>query len=149
MILAIMREQGRADAENLQARSADMTNDELYTESRKIPSYKGAVASMNMLNRKAGRKDGFVCVSSAGTVCRLLQIYDSDIFTGEPESLPAQWGRVWSNDPSLAKDFVSDANSPYHKGNCCIENNDVFRSKEDNNVHAPSSYPNGWEKVSV
>ena len=147
MILSMVKEQGKAEAERLQMRSADMTNDELYAESRKIPSFKGAVARMNMLYRKAGQKEGFVCVSSAGTVCRLLQNYDSDIFTEEPEELSAQWGRVWSNDPAQAKDFVSDANSPYHKGNCCREMGEVFRSRMDNNTHAPSAYPEGWEKA--
>lgn len=144
-----MREQGKADAESLQARSAEMTNNELYAESRKIPSFKGAVARMNMLNRKAGMKGGFVCISSAGTICRLLQNYDSNVFKGEPEFLPAQWGRVWSNDPAEAKDFVSDANSPYHKGNCCRENGEAFRSKYDNNTHAPSAWAEGWEAVDV
>ena len=147
MILAIMREQGKVDAESLQARSADMTNDELYAEERKIPSFKSAVAAKNMLERKADRKEGFVCISSAGTVCRLLQNYDSSIFTGEPEELAAQWGRVWSNDPAKAKDFVSDANSPYHTGNCCVEGGSVFRSRYDNNTHAPSAWPEGWENA--
>ena len=142
-----MREQGKADAESLQAKAGEMTGDELNAEARKIPSFKEAAARKNMLQRKAGQKDGFVCMSAAGTVCRLLQTYDSNIFTGEPEELPAQWGRVWSNDPAQAKEFVSDANSPYHKGNCCREGGFVFRSRYDNNTHAPSAYPEGWEKA--
>ena len=44
----------------------------------------------------AGLTDGFVCKSSAGRVVRLLQPYDSNIYTGEPEELPA-WrsSSVW------------------------------------------------------
>jgi hypothetical protein len=78
---------------------------------------------------------------------KLLQPYDSTIFTGEPEELPAQWGFVWSNDPAKAKPFVAISTSPYMKGNCCSEEGEVFRSLIDNNVHAPSAYPQGWEHV--
>ena len=145
------REQGKAlgfaNAQTLQEKSAEMTSDELYAAENDIPRFKEAVKNKNMMERKAGRKDGFVCISTAGTVSRLLQNYDSNIFTGEPEELHAQWGRVWSNDPAKAKDFVADANSPYHKGNCCKENGEVFRSKYDNNVHAPSAWAEGWESV--
>lgn len=146
-VLQRERDRGRAAAQVVQEKSAEMTNDELYAAVNDIPSFKAAVKNKNMLYRKAGIKDGFVCVSTAGTVSRLLQNYDSDIFKGEPEELPAQWGRVWSNDPAQAKDFVEDANSPYHTGNCCKENGEVFRSKADNNVHPPSAAPNLWEKV--
>ena len=98
---------------------------------------------MNMLERPVG----FVCKSSAGRVVKLLQVYDSTIYTDEPENLPAQWGFVWSDDPTHALPFIALATSPYMKGNCCIENDMVFRSLIDNNVHAPSAYPQGWEAV--
>ena len=96
-----------------------------------------------MLNRPVG----FVCKSSAGRVVKLLQVYDSNIYTNEPEELPAQWGFVWSDDPAHAKPFMAISTSPYMKGNCCTEGNSVFRSTIDNNVHAPSAYPQGWEQV--
>ena len=147
MILTVMQAQGKADAEKLQEKAGEMTNMELYAERYKMPAFRKVLEKTNMLQLKAGQKDGFVCVSSAGTVCRLLQNYDSAIFTGEPEKLPAQWGRVWSDDPAEAKEFTADANSPYHKGNCCMENGQVFRSKMDGNVHPPSAYPDGWEPV--
>lgn len=132
-----------ADAQNLQSRSAGMTGTELYAEDSKIPAFKAAVAKMNMLERKLG----FVCKSSAGRVVRLLQPYNSDIYTAEPEELPAQWGFVWSDDPAKALPFVSISTSPYMKGNCCTENGKTHRSKQDNNVHAPSAWPAGWEVV--
>lgn len=148
-VLKRERDRGRADAQAVQDKSAEMTGTELNAAEEKIPRFAEAVKVMNMLERKAGMTDGFVCKSTAGRVVRLIQNYDSTIFTAEPEELPAQWGFVWSNDPAHAKPFIALATSPYNKGNCCTENDEVFRSKIDGNVHAPSSYPQGWEKVAV
>lgn len=146
-VLEAMRKQGRATALAVQEKSSTMTGTELNAEADYIPSFQVAKATMNMLNRKAGMTDGFVCKSSAGRVVRLIQNYDSTIYTAEPEELPAQWGFVWSNDPAHAQPFIALATSPYMKGNCCTDNGDTFRSKVDNNVHAPSAWPDGWEKV--
>lgn len=146
-VLETMKRSGKLAAESVQVRSSEMTGTELNAEELYIPSFKAAVANKNMLDRKAGLTDGFVCKSSAGRVVRLIQNYDSTIFTQEPEELPAQFGFVWSNDPAHAKPFVAISTSPYMKGNCCTEGEQTFRSKEDNNVHAPSAYPQGWEVV--
>lgn len=143
--LNIMREQGKADALALQEASSTMNGTELNAADNRIPEFKEAVKVMNMMKRHSGLKDGFVCKSSAGRVVRLIQNYDSDIFTAEPEELPAQYGFVWSDDPKKAKPFIALSTSPYMKGNCCTENDGTYRSKIDNNVHAPSAYPQGWE----
>lgn len=143
----IMYEAGRADALSLQERSVDMNGTELNASDNIIPDFQAAKATMNMLNRHAGMRDGFVCKSTEGRIVRLLQNYDSDIYTGEPETLPAQWGFVWSTDPAKAKPFISLATSPYNTGECCTENGAVYCSKMDNNVYAPSAYPAGWEEV--
>lgn len=132
-------------AQAVQANAENMTGTELNAEDKYIPEFKMAVAKMNMLQRPIG----FVCKSSAGRVVKLLQVYDSNIYTSEPEELPAQWGFVWSDDPAKAKPFIALSTSPYMKGNCCIENDKVYRSKNDNNVHSPSAYPAGWELVEV
>lgn len=145
-VLKRERDRGRLAALEVQSNSPNMTGTELNAVDDRIPQFKEAVKHMNMLDRKAGLTDGFVCKSSAGRVVRLIQNYDSDIFTAEPEELPAQYGFVWSNDPAKAKPFVAISTSPYMKGNCCTENDEPFRSKIDNNVHAPSAYPNGWER---
>lgn len=142
-VLETMKRSGKLAAQAVQEKSADMTGTELNGESMYIPDFKAAIKKMNMLERKVG----FVCKSSAGRVVKLLQKYDSSIYTQEPEELPAQFGFVWSNDPAKARPFVAISTSPYMKGNCCSENDDVYRSKIDNNVFAPSAYPQGWEKV--
>ena len=143
----VMYEEGRRQALDLQSRSPEMTGTELNAEEDKIPSFQAAVKQKNMLDRKAGQTDGFVCKSTAGRVVRLIQNYDSDIYTQEPEELPAQWGFVWSDDPAKAKPFIAMSTSPYMAGNCCTENGITYRSTIDNNVWAPSAYPAGWEVV--
>lgn len=146
-VLKRERDRGRIAALEVQDKSSGMTGTELYAVDDRIPRFKAAVAKMNMLNRKAGQEDGFVCKSSAGRVVRLLQNYDSDIFTGEPEEMPAQWGFVWSNDPAKARPFVAISTSPYGIGDCCTENGNTYRSLYANNVSAPSAWPDGWEQV--
>lgn len=136
-------DRGRMAAMEVQEKSTDMTGTELYAVDDRIPRFKSAVAKENMLTRPIG----YVCKSSAGRVVRLIQNYDSNIFTGEPEELPAQWGFVWSNDPAKALPFVAISTSPYMTGNCCTENGAVYRSTMDNNVWAPSAYPASWEVV--
>ena len=93
------------------------------------------------------RPIGFTCKSSAGRVVRLLQAYDSDIYTQEPEELPAQWGFKWSTDPAKALPFVAISTSPYMTGDCCTVDGAVYRSVMDNNVWNPLDYPSGWEEV--
>lgn len=139
----VMYEEGRRKALDLQSRAPEMTGTELNAEEDKIPSFQAAVAKQNMLDRQVG----FVCKSSSGRVVKLLQVYDSNVYTQEPEELPAQWGFVWSDDPAKAKPFIALSTSPYMTGNCCTENGITYRSTIDNNVWAPSAYPAGWEVV--
>lgn len=141
----IMYDQGRANALALQDKAADMTGTELYAQDGDIPSFKSACVNSNMLNRKAG----FVCLSSAGRVVKLLQPYDSTIYTQEPEELTAQWGFDWSTDPAKALPFVAISTSPYGKGDCCTEGGKTWRSTIANNVWSPSAYPQGWEEVAT
>ena len=143
LVLQAMREYGRSKAAQLQEASAEMTGTELYAVEEYIPDFKAACQKMNMLQRTAG----FVCRSSAGRVVKLLQSYNSDERPGEPETLPAQWGFVWSDDPYKAKDFVALSTGPYMTGNCAAEGGYVYRSNIDNNVWAPSGYPQGWTEL--
>lgn len=143
LVLQAMREYGRSKAAQLQEASAEMTGTELYAEEDYIPDFAAACAQKNMLERAAG----FVCRSTAGRVVKLLQPYDSTIYTGEPETLPAQWGFVWSTDPAKSLPFVAMSTSPYMTGDCCTDGGKVWRSTINNNVWAPTAYPQGWEEV--
>ena len=120
-----------------------MTGTELYAEKDFIPSFSAACAKKNMLERPVG----FVCCSSQGRVVKLLQPYDSTVYTAEPEELPAQWGFKWSQNPEDALPFYKSAESIYMKGDCCTFNDTVYRSVIDNNSYSPEEYPAGWEAV--
>lgn len=142
-VLQRERQRGYEAAKVVQNNADSMTGTELYAVDDRIPSFKAAVARMNMIDRPVG----FVCKSSAARVVRLLQVYDSHIYTQEPEELPAQWGFKWSTDPAKALPFVPMSTSPYMIGDCCTDGGKTYRSTTDNNVWSPVDYPAGWEEV--
>lgn len=145
-VLQRERERGRMAAQEVQNLAPTMTGTELNAAGDRIPRFAEAVKHKNMLERKAGQEDGFVCRSSAGRVVRLIQRYDSDIFTGEPEELPAQFRFVWSHDPANAKPFIASSTSYYNTGDCCLNKaGQAVRSKIDVNTFDPDVSPEFWE----
>lgn len=146
-VLETMKRFGKVAAQSLQDRSPTMDGTQLYAEEEYIPSFTAAVAKQNMLTRKAGETDGFICKSSAGRVVRLIQAYDSETHTQEPEELPAQWRFVWSKDPQKALPFISLATSPYATGDCCTYEGHVWRSGQDKNTWAPGTINISWEDL--
>lgn len=150
LILDTLRRQARAEATALQEKSAGMSGTELYAEEDYIPDFRAACAKQNMLERHASQTDGFVCRSTAGRVVRLIQNYDSETYTQEPEELSAQWRFVWSTDPAKALPFISLATSPYAKGDCCLNKaGEAKRSTIDNNTWSPDTNPEYWEDAEV
>lgn len=145
LYLTAMREKGRADAADLQGRAAAMDGTAIYAEEEKIPDFAAAVKAKNMLERPVG----FLCRSTAGRVVKLLQVYDSTVYTQEPEDLTAQWGFYWSTDPAKALPFVAMSTSPYMTGDCCTEGGKTWRSTTDGNVWSPGAYPQGWTEVTA
>lgn len=141
-VLDTMRKFGESAARDLQSRAPEMTGTEIYGESGYLPAFN---AAKQYLNYKAG----YVCRSAAGRAVRLIQPYDSTIYTQQPEELPAQWGFYWSQNPADALPFVALSTSPYMTGDCCTEGGHVWRSTIDNNVWAPSAYPTGWTDLGV
>lgn len=147
-VLQRERDRGRLAAQAVQEASPTMTGTELNAADDRIPRFAEAVKHKNMLDRKAGQKDGFVCLSSAGRVVRLIQNYDSDVFTGEPEELPAQFRFVWSHDPAKAQPFLASSTSYYNTGDCCLNRaGQPVRSKIDVNTFDPDVSPEFWEVV--
>lgn len=140
-VLDMMHRVGLAAAQSLQTRAAELTGTEVYTEQSAVPDFD---PEKQYLNYKAG----FVCRSPSGLMVRLLQPYDSTVYTQTPEELPAQWGFYWSQNPEDALPFVALSTSPYMTGDCCTENGVVYRSAIDNNVWSPSEYPQGWKLIS-
>lgn len=146
-VLDTLRRAGQAVATTMQKQAATMTGTALNAVSDFIPDFQAAKAVKNMLERKAGQTDGFVCRSTEGRVVRLIQPYDSDTYPDEPEDLPAHWRFVWSTDPEHALPFVSLATSPYAKGDCCTYAGHVWRSGQDNNTWAPGTVGVTWEDI--
>ena len=151
-VLDAMQRIGKTIAQDIQNRSAEMTGTELYAEEDYIPDFQAARAIQNMMTRNAGRENGFVCRSTAGRVVRLIQNYDSDERPGEPETLPAQWGFVWSTDPRKALPFVALADSPYNTNDCCTYPAEdgvdhVYRSGQDGNVWPPRTVNIKWDDL--
>ena len=145
-VLKRERDRGRMAAMEVQQLSSGMTGTELNAVDDRIPRFSEAVKHENMLNRKASQDNGFVCKSTAGRVVRLIQNYDSNIFTSEPEELTAQWRFVWSTDPAKAKPFIASSTSYYNKGDCCLNKaGEARRSKIDVNVFDPDVSPEFWE----
>lgn len=148
IVLQVHRDMGLQAAQKLQEAADGMTGTELYAAEDNIPDFAAAAALKNMLERKAG----FVCRSSAGRVVKLIQPYDSAIYTQEPEELPAQWGFEWSTDPKKARPFVAMSTSPYNTDHCCTYPAEdgvqhVWRSGQDNNVWPPLSVGVEWEDL--
>lgn len=147
LVLRVLQDYSRDKAVALQDASAGMTGTELYAQEQYIPDFQSAKAAKNMLERKAGQQDGFVCQSSAGRVVRLIQQYDSNIYPQEPEDLPAQWRFVWSTDPKKALPFIELATSPYNTGDCCTDAGHVWRSGQDGNTWRPGTVGVKWDDL--
>lgn len=141
-IIELMKKVGKLIAKEIQEKSEEITNQELYENEIYIPDFVSAITKSNMLERPIG----FVCKSSAGMVVKLRQNYDSTIYTQEPEELPAQWRFVWSKNPKHALPFLKSAENPYDVGECCIWNDEVYASTIPANTYTPDEYPMGWRK---
>lgn len=139
-VLGALRSLGLSEATQLQQDADKMTGTELYAHAATIPDFQAAIAKCNMLERSIG----FICKSSAGRVVKLLQQYDSAVYTQEPEELPAQWGFVWSKNMEDALPFVAISTSPYNMGDYCIHDGHYWMSEQDNNVWAPGTPNVKW-----
>lgn len=139
-VLGFLNKYGNDVAKQLQTDAPNMTGTELYESDMFIPEFNHERQYLNF-------PIGYVCKSAKGRLVKLIQPYDSTIFTNQPEELPSQWGFYWSTDPNKALPFVSIATSPYMIDDCCIDDDIVYRSVIDNNTWKPSDYPQGWEQV--
>lgn len=139
-MLKIWRYLGQMIGEHFQMQAPEMTQTEVVENDLFLPTFDHERQYLDY-------DPGYICKTKAGNVVKLLQSYDSLIYPQEPEELQAQWGFYWSTDPAYAKPFLKSATSPYYKDSCCIENGHVWRSTIDNNVWAPSEYPQGWEDL--
>lgn len=137
LVLSTLRKTGKLAAQSLQEGAPEMSGTEVVVEKDFLPNFD---PKRQYLNYKAG----YVCKSPQGNAVKLLQPYDSTIYTQEPEELPAQWGLYWSTDPKEAKPFLVSSTSPYMTNDCCTHEGHVWRSGQDNNVWAPGTINVKW-----
>lgn len=138
-VINTLQKIGYQIAQELQNSIPNLEVTEIVAQEEYLPKFDNTRQYLNF-------KAGYTCISPKGNAVRLLQPYDSLVYPQEPEELLAQWGFYWSTDPKKAKPFIKSAESPYYKGDCCIEKDGVYRSTlETANVYAPSEYPAGWE----
>ena len=136
-VLTTMRRYGRLAAEDLRARAPEMTGTEIIAEEEFIPDF-------DSTRQYRDYPVGYLCRSAAGNVVKLVQPYDSSVYTQQPEELAAQWGFYWSTDPKKAKPFIAISTSPYMTDDCCTHNGHVWRSGQDNNVWEPGTVNVKW-----
>ena len=140
-VLALAKRIGAEDSANLQARASAMDGTALIAEEAKIISFEEAKRNANMLTRERG----FVCTYGA-QVYQLGQPYDSDTYSGTPDTLPAQWSLKHTKAPERAKPFVdyNTSRSMYMTGDCCVYNDHVWQSGQDNNTWVPGTLNVKW-----
>lgn len=139
-VLEIFKSFGKEIATKYEEQATDMTPNEIHKSSMFFPDFNPEKQYLNY-------KPGFVCKSPLGNLVKLVQPYDSTIYTNSPEELSAQWGFYWSTDPKYAKPFIALATSPYSKDDCCIFKDNIYRSLKDNNVFEPESIEGYWEII--
>lgn len=93
------------------------------------------------------KSEGYVCKTQKGNLAYLLEPYDSDEITGEPEDLTDIWGFYWSSNPDYATEYIQSTLSPYYKGACCLYNGEVYRSTSNINTVSPGDDSTKWEKI--
>ena len=86
LVLDTLKRSGRLIAKDLQNRSTEMTGTEIVAEEDYLPTFEAAIKKMNMKDHPVG----FLCKTVAGNDVRLIQPYDSTVYTAQPEELAAQ-----------------------------------------------------------
>lgn len=143
-VLNKMRDVGLRATETLQADAPELDGTALIDREEDIPDFDPD--KQQFLNWKTGQ-----AVRDGDQVWKLLQPYDSTIYKEHPAELRAQWGLMHTKNPLKAKPYVAPLGTSgvYMKDECCTEGGKVYRSTIDNNVWAPSAYPQGWSEVTA
>ena len=142
LVLDVMRAQGKADALDLRARAAELDGTAVIAEEVKAPAWD---SGKDYSSWPVGAP-----VTDARQVYKLLQPHNASHYPDTtPATLPALWSVCHTKDPSKAKPYLAPngTSGMYMTDECCTDEGYVWRSKVDNNVWAPSGYPDGWEDL--
>ncbi len=143
-IIEIMRSLGRSDALRLRSSASTMTGTEIIASEHCIPAWD---AAKDYSSWPVGAP-----VMDEDQVWLLLQPHNASHFIGRPSEMRALWGIAHTKDPSKAKPWIDayGTSGMYMTDECYIDSDGkVFRCKQDNTVHNATSYPTGWEEVSM
>ena len=141
-VLNKMKEIGLNSAIEFQKEAPNLNGTEIIDKENSVPDFNPDIHQY--LNQTKGE-----CVRDNGQVWQLLQPYNSNTYKEHPENLRTQWSLCHTKDPLKAKPYMAPLGQSgmYMTGECCIENNKIYRSKIDNNVWTPSGYPPAWAQV--
>lgn len=140
-VLDTFRNMGLAEATKFQQESPDLNGTAIIDREDYIPDFNPDVQYLNWTKG--------ACVRDDNQVWQLIQPYDSHTYTDRPANIRAQWSLCHTKDSKKAKPYVEPLGQSgmYMKGECVIgRDGEIYRSKIDNNVWEPTSYPNGWDK---
>lgn len=138
----------RMAAEDFQKRAETMSAEELYENSDFFPAY-------NPDRHDYMQKPvGYTCRAEDGTIMQLMPsiatmaLSDDTSGMGKSRAVAQpMWKRRWSRVAEYAKAFVSDPMSPYDTGMCCVWENAVYRSLEDDVIESPAEAETSWELI--
>ena len=139
-----MREKGIQDARTLatQAVAGEADGTALIDQEEKIPTWR----QRDFSDVPVGTPYKW-----QGQVYKLWQQHDA---AGQgdwrPDKAVSLWDICHTADPARAKPYAPPQGSRglYQKGECCVWEDQVQRSKVDNNAYSPAGYPANWEAVS-
>lgn len=134
----------RMAAEDMQKRALEMDTEALYENSDFFPAY-------NPERHDYTQKPvGYTCKAEDGTIMQLMpsvsMMGDAELGTSGDAAQP-MWKRRWSRVSENAKAFVSDPISPYDTGMCCVWENEVYQSLEDDVTESPADAPSSWTLI--
>lgn len=137
-----MREKGAYDAQMLQ----NAANEGIVTETE-IIDQEIAVPAFDPTKDYSGWKANSP-VADEGQVWLLLQPHNASHYEGRPSTLRALWGLAHTKNPKKAKPWVDPygTSGMYMKDECVLwTDGNVYIAKNDNTVHTPEAYPDGWK----
>lgn len=142
-VLAMVKEQGKANALDLRNRAADMTGTAIIEEETKIPSYDN---TKDYSTWAVGSPCEYF-----GQIYGLLQPYNAAHYPDtNPANTPALWRVLHTTDPTKAKPYIKPTSTSdmYLKGECMLFTDGlVYRALRDT-VYDPIEYAADWEVVS-
>lgn len=143
MILNVMRAQGTADALDLRKRAANMTGTEIIAEREKAPDWD---QTKDYTDWPAGSP-----IKHEGHTYGLIIPHNAAHQPPEarPSGLRALWSPHHTMDPKRAEPYIgpNGTSGLWSIGECCTENDHVWKNLYADNDFPPSALPERWEDL--